>query len=137
MALQTTIQIRVRFSEVDSIRMVWHGSYVTYLEDAREAFGHEHGLAYMYMFQQGYLAPMYDMHLQYFSMAGVDDTLNITITHRPVRGAKLVFDYEIRRISDNALVLKATTIQLFTNLKGELQLSEPDFFARWKQERLS
>ena len=44
MELSESIKIRVRFSEVDSIRMVWHGNYVTYLEDAREAFGRKYGL---------------------------------------------------------------------------------------------
>ena len=29
----------VRFSEVDSMNIVWHGSYPLYFEDAREAFG--------------------------------------------------------------------------------------------------
>ena len=42
--LSTTIRVQVRFSEVDAIRMVWHGNYVRYMEDAREAFGREYGL---------------------------------------------------------------------------------------------
>ena len=32
-------RIRVRFSEVDSMQIVWHGEYVRYFEDGREAFG--------------------------------------------------------------------------------------------------
>ena len=27
-----TIRVRVRFSEVDPIRMVWHGNYVKYMQ---------------------------------------------------------------------------------------------------------
>lgn len=33
--------LRVRFSEVDSMQIVWHGEYVRYFEDGREAFGRE------------------------------------------------------------------------------------------------
>lgn len=29
---------RVRFSEIDSMQIVWHGEYVRYFEDGREAF---------------------------------------------------------------------------------------------------
>jgi acyl-CoA thioester hydrolase len=36
--LTDTIEIQIRFSEVDSIKMAWHGSYVKYMEDGREAF---------------------------------------------------------------------------------------------------
>ena len=32
----------VRFSEVDSMNVVWHGSYMLYFEDAREEFGRKY-----------------------------------------------------------------------------------------------
>ena len=31
--------IKVRFSEIDSLGILWHGNYVQYFEDGREAFG--------------------------------------------------------------------------------------------------
>ena len=39
-------EFEVRFSEVDIMGVVWHGSYPLYLEDAREAWGHHYGLCY-------------------------------------------------------------------------------------------
>lgn len=66
--------------------------------------------------------------------ATVDDVLLVTITYRPSRGAKLVFDYEIRKESDNSLVLTAETTQLFTNLRGELEASCPEFLTEWKKK---
>lgn len=37
--LTAELEFDVRFSEVDSMNVVWHGSYPLYFEDAREAFG--------------------------------------------------------------------------------------------------
>lgn len=37
--LSVTKTLTIRFSEVDSMGIVWHGSYALYFEDAREAFG--------------------------------------------------------------------------------------------------
>ena len=37
--LVTEKELEIRFSEVDIMKVVWHGSYPLYLEDAREAFG--------------------------------------------------------------------------------------------------
>ena len=128
-----TIRVRVRFSEVDPIRMVWHGNYVKYMEDAREAFGRHWGLSYRLIFDSGYYAPVYDMHLRYFATYTVDDELDITVSWLPKPGAKICFSYEIIRVSDGALVLKAETIQLFTTHSGELETSEPEFFRRWKE----
>lgn len=132
--LTTTVQVKVRFSEVDSLRIVWHGRYLEYLEDAREAFGHEFGLEYMYMYNQGFLAPMYDIKMKYLMPATTDDILLVTITYRPVRGAKIIFDYEIRRKEDNALLFRAETTQLFTTHEREFVLSCPDFLTEWKKK---
>ena len=43
-----------RFSEVDSMNIVWHGSYPLYFEDAREAFGEKFGLGYLFIYDNGY-----------------------------------------------------------------------------------
>ncbi|MDR3194838.1 MAG: acyl-CoA thioesterase [Tannerella sp.] len=129
-----TIRVRVRFSEVDALRMVWHGCYVQYLEDAREAFGRKYGLTYMHIFNSGYVAPIVDLQLQYRQPATIDDVLLIEITCRPVRGGKLIFDYRICKEPDGSLILTASTIQLFMTREGVFEPSSPDFFNEWKEK---
>lgn len=137
MALSTTIRVQVRFSEIDALRMVWHGNYVRYMEDAREAFGREHGLSYPLIFDNGFFAPVCDMHLRYHKTASLDDVLLVAIFYRETIAGKLVFDYEIRLEKDNSLILKADTTQLFTTHSGEFYPGDPDFFAEWKNAHLS
>lgn len=132
MTLSETIKVRVRFSEVDSIRMVWHGNYVQYLEDAREAFGRKYSLEYLRFYDNGFLIPMYDLHMRYVRSASVDDILSVKITWKDVPGAKIVFQYEIRRDSDSELILSAESVQLFTDLEGNLELVCPQFYEDWK-----
>ena len=45
--LSYVAEIPVRFSEVDSLQIVWHGHYIEYMEEAREAFGKKYGLSYL------------------------------------------------------------------------------------------
>ena len=45
--LSEVIPINIRFHEVDSLRIVWHGHYLKYFEDGREAFGRKYGIGYM------------------------------------------------------------------------------------------
>ncbi len=125
--------MNVRFSEVDSLKMVWHGNYVQYLEDAREAFGRKFGLEYMYIYNNGYYAPMHDLQLCYHATSAIDDVLSVKITYRPSRGAKIVFDYEITRPSDGRLILTASSTQLFTTREGEFEPSCPAFYEEWRQ----
>ena len=91
--ISETIRVRVRFSEIDPIKMVWHGNYVKYMEDAREAFGRRYGLGYQLIFDSGYYAPVYDMHLRYMAPATLDDELDVKITWLDEPGAKICFTY--------------------------------------------
>lgn len=45
--LSFTSEIRVRFVETDPLGIVWHGNYIQYFEDGREAFGRHHGISYL------------------------------------------------------------------------------------------
>ncbi len=131
-ALRTAVTVRVRFSEVDSIRMVWHGAYVKYLEDAREEFGRQFGLAYTTYLKEGLLAPVVDMHIAYKSVATIDDELSVEIAYHRCRGSKLMFDYTITRPADGALIATAETTQLFTDTEGNLIASTPEFIENWR-----
>lgn len=131
MELSETITVQVRFSEVDALQMVWHGNYLTYLEDAREAFGRKYGLEYMTIYRNGYQTPMYDLHVRYHSPSTIDATLAVRIRLQMADSAKIIYDYEIRNVSDGSLVLEATSIQLFTDLEGHLEVNVPDFYQDW------
>ena len=45
--LNVSTDIRIRFNETDPLGIVWHGCYITYFEDGREAFGRLHGISYL------------------------------------------------------------------------------------------
>ena len=132
--LSLRIPVKVRFSEVDSLKMVWHGNYVKYLEDGREAFGEKFGLEYMYMYNSGYVAPIVDMQLKYYQSAKIGEKIIVEITYILSRSAKIIFDHSIYRESDNALLTTARTIQLFQTLEGIFEVSNPDFFLEWKNK---
>ena len=93
--LQASKQIDVRFSEVDSMNVVWHGSYALYFEDAREAFGAKYGLEYMTIAAAGCFAPLVDLSFRYLRPIVYGMHCRVDIFYRPTEAAKIVFDYEI------------------------------------------
>ena len=134
MVLSETIRVQVRFSEVDSIKMVWHGHYITYMEDAREAFGAEYDLSYQGYIDHNYYAPIVDMQIKYKYPLRYGCKARIDIVYRPTEAAKIIFDYEIRDIEDNKLYCKARTVQVFMDMNYNLVLTNPDFFINWKRK---
>ena len=64
--LRNHTKIKVRFSEVDSMHIVWHGEYVRYFACGREAFGKTYPcLVYIAIYNSGYTAPMVDLTVHY------------------------------------------------------------------------
>lgn len=126
--------VRVRFSEIDALRMVWHGNYVAYLEDAREKWGQQYGFAYMDMYNNGFVAPLYDLQLHYRGMATMDDELCVQITYCQTVGAKLVFHYTITNLRTKQVILTAESVQLFLTKEGEFSPAIPPFFEEWQKQ---
>ena len=131
--LSSRTEVKIRFCEVDSLRIVWHGNYVKYLEDGREKFGNQYGIEYMTIYKNGFTAPLVDLKIKYKRSVTIGDTIIVETTYRPTQAAKMVFDYTIYNKSDMSVVLTAETTQVFMSIDGELQLNNPEFFQKWKE----
>ena len=137
-ALKNVTYTTVRFSEVDSMQVVWHGNYVRYFEDGREAFGRQYpGVGYMDFFANGYTAPIVDMQMQYLLPLTVNDVAVIETRYIDVVAAKLCFEYIIHRQSDGALVARGSSVQVFLDKDGNMCLNNPAFFEEWKRQWLT
>lgn len=134
--LSTTQEFKIRFSEVDSMNVAWHGSYVLYFEDAREAFGEQFDLGYLTMYQSGYYAPLVELNFQFKRPMVYGMKPQITITYRPTESAKIVFDYEIRDTVDNILIATGHSVQVFMDLNYQLVWTNPPFYEAWKERWL-
>lgn len=131
--LKASKEFAIRFSEVDSMNVVWHGSYSLCFEDAREAFGKKFGLEYMGFFEHGYYAPLVDLSFHYKKPIKYGMTPRIDIIYRPTAAAKIVFDYEIYDTEDNSLIATGSSVQVFMDLNYQLVWDNPSFYQEWKE----
>jgi len=131
--LKAEKEFNVRFSEVDSMGIVWHGSYSLYFEDAREEFGKKYGLEYLYIFNTGFYAPLVELHFEYKRPLKYKDRGRIEITFRDTDAAKIVFDYMIFSADTNELIATGHSVQVFLDRDYQLVWSSPAFFLQWKQ----
>ncbi len=126
--------LRVRFSEVDSMRIVWHGEYIRYFEDGRESFGRQYsGLGYMEMHEAGYFVPMVHVEVDFKSPLKVGDTVVIETRFINSEAAKICFQYILFRESDMQIVATGESVQVFLNSSFELELLSPLFYQEWKR----
>jgi acyl-CoA thioester hydrolase len=125
--IEDTTTVLVRFNEVDSLRVVWHGHYVNYFEEGRRAFGRRLGIDYTTFMEQGVAVPVIRLEVNYLAPASLADTLAVTTRLLKSDSARLDFDYEIRRQAGGTLLVTGSTSQVFTTPAGELLLNWPAF----------
>lgn len=127
-------QIEVRFSEVDMMRVVWHGSYPLYLEDAREAFGAKYGLSYHRYIKENIFAPLVELSMDYKRPISYGMKPVVKISYRPSDAAKIIFDYKIYDPESGIVFMTARSVQVFMDSNYTLLWYSPDFYTEWKKE---
>ena len=127
-------EIEVRFNEVDMMGVVWHGSYVTYLEDAREAFGARYGLSYRKYIDEYTFAPIVELDMRYRKPLRYGMKPVVRITYKPTDAAKILFDYEIVDPESGEVFLQASSVQVFMDRNYNLLWDSPAFYTEWKKE---
>lgn len=126
-----TSEIRVRFTETDPMGIVWHGNYIQYFEDGREAFGREFGISYLEQKAHGYTSPIVRSVCEHKLPLRYGDVATIKTTFINSLAAKMIFQYQIFDPNER-LACTGETIQVFLNEQGELSLTSPEFFEQWK-----
>jgi acyl-CoA thioester hydrolase len=127
--------------ESDLLRMVWHGHYVLYLEDARQALGARIGLGYEDFMRERFACPVVDLQLKYKKPARYGDKLDIAAALHWADVPKLRYTYEIRRVADGELLTTAESTQVLVYPDGQLALNFPPFLEafrdRWKRGEIA
>src|SRR6187402_1837030 len=112
-------EIRVRFNETDPLGIVWHGYYITYFEDGREAFGRHHGISYLDIADSGYTTPIVKSSCEHKLSLRYGDVARIETAIVDTPAAKMIFRYKIFD-TNNEIACTGETIQVFLDNRGEL-----------------
>ncbi len=134
-SLSAVARIEIRFNECDPLGIVWHGNYVNYFQEGREAFGKKYNLDYMEMYHKGFATPIVHLSTDFKRTLQYKDIALVETTMRNTPAAKIIFDYVIRNESTGEVVCKGTTTQVFVAGKQmELSLVIPPVYANWKKQ---
>lgn len=132
--LRCSVMREARFEEVDALKMVWHGRYPSYFEDARVAFGKAYGLGYTDFYAAGLVVPVKQMGIDYVAPLRFGQICRVTASLHWSEAARMNFSYVIADVS-GSVATTGYTVQLFLNTKQELFMAKPEmyanFCARW------
>lgn len=128
------IPVNIRFSDTDAMGVVWHGNYLRFFEDAREAFGQKYKLHYLDIYKHGFFTPIVKSSIEHKSPLYYGEKAKVLARYIPSSAAKMVFEYELTNLSSGLISAVGSTVQIFMDAKERtLELSKPDFFYEWEK----
>ena len=116
--------ITVRFNEVDSYGIAWHGHYVAWMEVGRNELAARFGLAVDQMAAAGYLVPVVSLELKYLRPARYNERLTVRTTVRRAETPTMEFRTVIVG-ADGRPVARGITVHALTDLDGITQYRLP------------
>ena len=131
--LMTKTAITVRFNEVDSMGVVWHGNYIKYFEDGRENFGNKFGINYLEFYKRGFLIPIVSLVCDFKKPLFYGDKAIVETRFIKCESAKIQYDYNIHNSKSHDIDATGSSVQVFLNLNRELILNFPPFFIEWEK----
>lgn len=114
---ESSVKIRVRYSETDQMGYVYYGNYAAYYEVGRVESLRNLGFAYKELELQGVMMPVLENKTKFHQPARYDEllTIKVKIVNRP--GVRITFQYEIYN-EDDVLINTGETILAFVNMRS-------------------
>jgi acyl-CoA thioester hydrolase len=105
---------------------VHHSIYPLYFEIGRTELMRKTGLNYKNMEDSGIILPVVNMNIDYSFPAYYDDLLIVETKFKSFSGVRIVFDYQVKRKSNNDLVCKAETTLVFVDAESRRPTRAPE-----------
>ncbi len=116
--ISSVTTIEVRYSETDMMGIVYHASYLPWLELGRTNLLKEQGISYASIEQSGFFLPVVEIQMKYRRPATYDDTITINTIIKEKAFAKIRLDYELYKKDE--LIATGYSIHAFMNKLGQL-----------------
>ena len=131
-ALRCCVERVVRFEEVDALAIVWHGRYPSYFEDGRVLLGEKYGLGYMEFYQQGIIAPIKQLHVDYQRPLRFGERFTIEAILHWSDATRLNHEFVLRNAAGE-VTTTGYTVQLLLDKEDNVQMLPPPFYAEFRQ----
>lgn len=123
--LQHSIELTIPFYDLDPLNIVWHGNYLKYFEDAREALLRHINIGYQQLFKTNYIFPIVESYVKYIRPLKHEQVIIITAKlleyENRVKIAYLISDKE----SGQKLTEGYTTQVTISKETQELEFESP------------
>ncbi|MBD1823422.1 acyl-CoA thioesterase [Cyanobacteria bacterium FACHB-DQ100] len=113
--------ITVYAHHTDFAGIVWHGSYIAWLEEARIEFLKSRGIDFAQLVEMGCNLPVIDLSIRYHQSLRMGMKAIVRTQLMPIEGVKLPVGYEIRSLDHTVLYVSGRVVLVAVDMeKGKI-----------------
>lgn len=120
------IEVRVRYSEVDSMSYLHHARYFNFFEMGRTELLRHNGVRYRDMEERGLFFAVVKLECRFRAPAYYDDVLTITTISERLTRVRVDHRYELKR--DGRLLAEAKSTVALVDRSGKPTIMPDDFY---------
>ena len=124
--MKHTFETKVYYSDTDAYGVVWHGSYLRWMEKGRVDFCEMLGLDLVSMKNNDVLLPVANMNVRYKASARLNDNIIIETWIEKYNGLSVTFGQTIKSKEDLKLFIKAEFDVVAISNDGKLYRRMPE-----------
>ncbi len=117
---------RIAMRDVDAWGIVWYGNYLAFCDEARAELLRAFDLAPGSFPERGLAATVVEIEGRYLAPAHFDEEVDVHVRVQAQRSARMRFDFDIRRSSDETRLAEIRTDLVLVRPNGEVVYLMPD-----------
>lgn len=124
--MKHSFEQQVFYSDTDAYGVVWHGSYLRWLEMGRVFFCEQMGLSLTELKEQDIVIPVTGLNVRYKASAKLDSKLRITTEIKSISPLSITFNQTISDAETDKTYIQAEIVVVAVNQDGKLYRRLPD-----------
>lgn len=134
--MKHVLEQKVYYSDTDSYGVVWHGSYLRWLEMGRVEFCENLGLNLIDLQNQDIVLPVTNLNIKYKSSAKLNDDILIESEITELKSYSVTFKQVIKSKETGKIYVEADVIVVAINNDGKLYRRLPEVLSQKFEEVL-
>lgn len=110
-------RVTVQPHHTDYAGVVWHGTYIAWMEEARVNYLSHCGLTFADWVKAGVDLPVVDLGLKYRRSLALGDTALVKARLEPAKGVRFVWHYNIQNAATQATCIEGTVTLAMVDFK--------------------
>jgi acyl-CoA thioester hydrolase len=133
--METVLEEKVYYSDTDAYGVVWHGSYLRWLEAGRVEFCEALGENLVDLQKNDIVLPVINLHITYKMPSRLNDKIIIKTKIKKFTTLSVIFEQTI--YNNNKISIKALVEVVAVNNNGKLYRKIPDILLNKFQEAVN